>query len=256
MKSCILLTHVFVENNEHHKVDQPNFVVKHFRKNNPDAYIIVTGHGLKPNSLEKYCDHVHWENEIIRSEIGFGHPILVNVGLDHAKKKGFSHILKTRLDGINMIPNIFEWCAERLGDKKYLTTQPTNIDNFLLNDLFNFGSVDFMKGCWKTEGWHEGNIDGLVPHATRFFDMCPETDWVDALRNNLVVKNLPDLKWIDFRPTENWSQLHDKKNEMLSNTLPDYKKYIWGSPGLLWDDDNQLITKKNIRGELLTEGML
>ena len=58
MKSCILLTHVFIENNEHHKVDQSNFVVEHFRKNNPDAYIIVTGHGLKPNSLEKYCDHV------------------------------------------------------------------------------------------------------------------------------------------------------------------------------------------------------
>ena len=38
MKSCILLTHVFVENNEHHKVDQSNFVVKHFRKNNPEKF--------------------------------------------------------------------------------------------------------------------------------------------------------------------------------------------------------------------------
>ena len=44
-KQCILLTHVFIESHEEFKIDQTNFVVQHFRKNNPDAYIIVVGHG-------------------------------------------------------------------------------------------------------------------------------------------------------------------------------------------------------------------
>ena len=31
-----------------------NFAVEHFRKNNPNAYIIITDHGLKPNKLYSF----------------------------------------------------------------------------------------------------------------------------------------------------------------------------------------------------------
>ena len=74
MKQCILLSHVFIDkgvnpydtgtqwyngsNIQQMKIDQANFSVEHFRKNNPDAYIIVTGHGIKPNKLNDYCDYV------------------------------------------------------------------------------------------------------------------------------------------------------------------------------------------------------
>ena len=82
---------------------------------------------------------------IFKSEIGYGHPVLVNVGIDHAIQNGFTHILKTRLDGIHLIPNIFDWCLNELGDKKYLTTQITSKDEMVLCDLFNFSEVNFMK---------------------------------------------------------------------------------------------------------------
>ena len=73
-KGCILLTHVFIEPGQEQKLDQCNFVVEHYRKNNPNDYIIVTGHGLKPDKLEKYCDYVDWSDELIRSDIGYENP--------------------------------------------------------------------------------------------------------------------------------------------------------------------------------------
>lgn len=253
MKQCILLTHTFVEEHENYKLDQINFVAKHFRKNNPDAYIIATGHGKKPNQLENYCDYVYWLDDILRSEIGYGHPVLVNVGIDHAIQNGFTHILKTRLDGIHLIPNIFDWCLNELGDKKYLTTQITSKDEMVLCDLFNFSEVNFMKKCWDQRVWNLSK-SGLFFHAENFFNACEENAWLDVLKNNCRIKDIYNLKWIDFR--SNWDVLSGKTEEMLDNKLDNYIDYLWGSTEgwLVWDSDGNLIRSNtwNI-GSLLTE---
>lgn len=251
-QGCILLTHVFIEPGQEQKLDQCNFVVEHYRKNNPNDYIIVTGHGLKPDKLEKYCDYVDWSDELIRSDIGYGHPVLVNRGIDHAKSEGFSHLLKGRLDCINLMPNIFEWCMSELGNKKYLTTQATAIDNFVLCDLFNFGSVDVMKKCWDIEDWYP-NLDGLVPHAKNFFNLCKEDTWTEALKNNCVIKDILTLKWIDFRAANNWAVLSNRKQEMFDNNLEGYKNYLWGYPGFAWDDNGDLTNLISDRGIWATE---
>jgi hypothetical protein len=255
MKKCILLTHIFIESSEDHKLDQSNFVVEHFRRNNPDAYIIVTGHGIKPDKLNEFCDYVDWRPAIIRKEIGYGHPMLVNAGIDHAIGKGFPYLLKTRLDGINLIPNIFDWCMEKLGDKKYLTTQATTLDSLVLCDLFNFGHVDFMKGCWRIDNWYP-NHDGLVPHAKNFLDLCPEDKWIDALSKNCVLKDILTLKWIDFRAYNNWETLRGRREEMLLNNLPDYVNFLWGYPGFSWDSEGNLINVNSNRGTWATERSL
>jgi hypothetical protein len=253
MKKFILLTHVFIEPHEYYKIEQSNFVVEHYRKNNPDAYIIVTGHGIKPDKLEYYCDYVDWRDEIIRSELGHGHPILVNVGIDHAIEKGFSHILKSRLDSISLIPNIFDWCLENLNDKLYLTTQATTIDNFVLCDLFNFGPTEVMKKCWKMDNWYP-NIDGLTPHAKNFFNICPEDNWYDALKNNCSFKDIHKLKLICFRKLSNWNYLKNKKEDLLNNILHNYRNYIQGFEGFLFDGNTgELIIPTSDRGIWATE---
>ena len=252
-KQCILLTHVFIESHEEFKIDQTNFVVQHFRKNNPDAYIIVVGHGLKPDKLELYCDHVDWRSEIIRSEIGYGHPILVNAGIDHAIQKGFPYILKTRLDGINLIPNIFDWCLNHLDNMMYLTTQITSKDEMILCDLFNFSKTAIMKECWNPKVWNQTK-SGLYFHAENFFNLCLENKWEDALTKNCKIKDIFTLKWIDFR--NNWGLLYNKKEQLLNNHLDDYIKYLWGSTEgwLVWNSEGKLIQSNtwNINS-LLTE---
>ena len=46
---CILLSHVFIRDTEQHKLETVEFALQHWRQNNQNAYIIVTGHGLQPN---------------------------------------------------------------------------------------------------------------------------------------------------------------------------------------------------------------
>ena len=53
MEQCILLTHVFIREGEKDKLESVEFAMKHWRQHNPDAFIIVTGHGIKPN-IESY----------------------------------------------------------------------------------------------------------------------------------------------------------------------------------------------------------
>ena len=83
MKDCIILTHQFIRENEQDKLDVTNFSLKHHRQNNPNAYIIVVGHGIRPSEFYlNECDHVIWHDNIIESDIGVGHPMLCNKGFD------------------------------------------------------------------------------------------------------------------------------------------------------------------------------
>ena len=85
-----------------------------------------------------------------------------------------------------------------------------------------------MKKCWKIDNWYP-NIDGLIPHAKNFFDICSEDSWYEALKNNCVIKDVYKLNWIDFRNLNHWNNLKGKKEDLLNNNLDDYKDYILGS---------------------------
>ena len=104
---------MFIRNNEDWKVECVEFALQHWRTHNPDAYIIVTGHGVKPN-IEQYCNYLFWPNDIIEKDINVGHPYLVNKGLQHAIDKGFLKVLKSRCDTIHSIPNLINFCEQLL----------------------------------------------------------------------------------------------------------------------------------------------
>ena len=54
MTDCILLSHVFINKGEQHKIDAVNFTVQHWRRHNPNAYIILVGHGEIPAESKHY----------------------------------------------------------------------------------------------------------------------------------------------------------------------------------------------------------
>ena len=106
MQQCILLSHVYIRDREQDKIDKVEFALKHWRKYNPDAYIVVTGHGVQPD-IRKYCDHIIWPEQIIQKDINVGHPHLVSLGLEYIEQKGFEYVLKSRCDTVHNIKNIF-----------------------------------------------------------------------------------------------------------------------------------------------------
>ena len=100
MNNCIILTHAYIKSNEEHKIAPIEFAVRHYRHNNPNDYIMLLGHGLRPNVD---CDYVYWEDPVNEKDINVGHPRLCNIAFEHAAQKGFKKILKTRSDSIHLI---------------------------------------------------------------------------------------------------------------------------------------------------------
>ena len=256
MNSCILLSHTFIRENENSKIDQVNFSTKHFRKNNPNTYIILTGHGVKPKDAFDYCDYVYWSDDIIEKEINVGHPYLVNVGFDHALDKGFTHVCKSRSDGIHLIEDLLSFSHENLQDKKMLITQQTRFHQRHIGDLFMYGDLNFLKRCWDIDKWYP-TTTGLSSLANNFFDECEETEWTSALINNCSFKDIFSLKWIDFR--NNWESLKNRTEEMLTNDMYDFENYLWGttegwhvfnSSGKMVGNSHNVISEESWRNEI------
>lgn len=251
MTQCILLSHVFIRNNEDWKVECVEFALQHWRTHNPDAYIIVTGHGVKPN-IEKYCNYLFWPNDIIEKDINVGHPHLVNKGLQHAIDKGFLKVLKSRCDTIHSIPNLINFCEQLLNSKKLLVTQQTRLEKQEMGDLFLYGNTELMRSSFNENNWYPTKT-GLTSLAKNFLAMCDQNNWTDACLNNLAFADIFKIKWIDFR--KNWNELKTKKDLMLQNCLPDEYEYYWGAKERwhVWDNKGNLIDSKSKMGKITTE---
>lgn len=224
MNQCILLSHLFIRDNEEAKLDQVDFTIQHYRQHNPNAYIIVTGHGLRPNSLDD-CDYAFWPQQIIESEINVGHPYLVNIGLDHAIESGFKYLYKCRTDGVILRDNIIDFCIDRIKDKPILLTQQTNFVPAHAGDLFMYGDTAFLKKCWNIKSWYP-TTTGLTSFASNILNVCGYTDWKECLLSCSEFVDIFNIRWIDFRA--NWHVLQHYKADMLLNKLT-FEKYLWGS---------------------------
>lgn len=251
MNNCIILSHVFVHSHELEKHDYIDFAIKHWRKNNPQSYIIVTGHGLKPD-INQYCDYVHWEIDVDKREIGVGHPRLCNIAFDHAKRLGFQKILKSRLDTVHLIPNLCDFSESLLKGKKMLVTQQTSLNRVLLGDLFLYGDLEFMKKCWDIQNWYPTK-SGLTSLAMNFFSIIREQNWHEACINNLSFVDIFNLKWICLK--ENWDLLQNKLNAFNSNNFDDWHLYLWASrkKRYVWNNTGKLIANHVKLGQVTTE---
>jgi hypothetical protein len=251
MPHCILLSHVFIRDSQSEKIEFVEFALQHWRQHNPSAYIVVTGHGNKPD-IEKYCDHMYWPSQINEKDINVGHPHLVNVGLAHIMQKGYKNVLKSRADTIHAIPNIVQHSKNLLENKKLLVTQQTSIDRLEMGDLFLYGNTELMAESFNEDKWYPTKT-GLRSLARIFLELCKQEDWHSACIENLSFVDIFNLRWIDFR--NNWHTLKNKKNEMLNNNLVDEHKYYWGATEKwhVWDSKGNLIYSKPKMGKITTK---
>jgi len=227
--ACIILSHVFVRPDEQHKLEQIEFCVRHYRRNNPDNYIILTGHGSLPsNETFDICDFVHWDRIIDENEIGKGHPKSVNIGLEHATQHRFIWAFKCRADSVILRPNIVNYCNELLNDKRILLTQQTELARRRAGDLFMFGQTQFIKKCWDLSNWYPTET-GLTSFADNLLVACSmqPQNWMRCLLTYTAFVDIYSIKWIDLRL--NWDELKGKQDELLNNQLESYEKYLWGT---------------------------
>jgi len=227
MAACILLSHVYVRHDQHYKLKQIEFTIKHYRLHNPNSYIILTGHGLQPTNLTiEICDFVDWRNTIIEEELEKGHPYLVNVGIDHAINQKFTHLFKCRSDGVILRDNITQYCSELIKDKNILLTQQTKFSQIHAGDLFMYGDIDYIKKCWNIGTWYP-TTSGLISFARNIYNNQNHLTWKECLKKYAEFVDIYQIKWIDFRA--NWTELQSKLENILINKLENYERFLWGS---------------------------
>ena len=245
MKRGILLTHTFIDINQDFKRDIIDLCINHYRKNNPNEFIVLTGHGMQPYSKTlDLCDDFFWHPNILFSEINVGHPKMVNIGIDILKNKGYTKFCKSRADSIIMRPNILNYCENVLKDeRRKLLITTTNNYKYYMGDLFLYGLLDFIKSCWKIDTWYPTNtgLESLGRNFLLALDIEPpkiwnvnaklsgNSTWIDLLRTHTSYRDVENIKWIDLRGY--WKEIfsiNNYKEKLLNNQFP-FKRFIWKS---------------------------
>ena len=226
-----------------------NLTIRHLRVCNPDAYIILTGHGLRPDAVD-VCDFVYWEDQL-RPMDGRGcvanmpaQFFFVHVGLEEAMKKGFDRCLKTRTDSLIGRTNITHWCEDILQeeDRVMLLTQQTGDGR--IGDCFMYGDTELL---YRT--WHKDNKvhhhDGLINTAINFGNCFPDRpeDWKMFLQGVISFRDVIDIPYSCLRYyyhelEENWEEVQEA---VLNNTF-DFVNYAWGKYRRwhLFDEDHNM----------------
>ena len=223
---CIILTHYFVKKKELEKLPMIEFSIKHFKTNNPNIYIILAGHGVKPNT--EYCDHVIWEKKINYKDLGMGHPRLSSKAIKHAIKKNFHYCLKTTCYSIILKNNIFSNLKKSIKNKKLLITQETSLKKKEIGDLFLFGRLDFLNELFDYRQIHSLGVNGLYALGKIFeIKFCKKNNWKKEIFKYCSFEDIFALKWIDLRV--HWHKdLKNKTNDLLKNKLKNFHQYLWG----------------------------
>jgi len=237
--------------------DQKRQIVKlsiqHFRKWNPETYIILIGHGELPDrSTVELCDYFSWEplREMTPKGLVRDMPaqfVFVSKGIKHARQLGFTHCLKTRGDSLIGRPHIIDECHRIISDEgtKILLTQFTGPANYRMGDCFMYGEIDLLDGIWDMEGPVLFEGDGEINTGMRFvmhligsppppFD--PSTKLYKHLNWDLLVRKVAsyrDVYWIQFidlrREYHNlhrWPWSKDL-SRLLDGSYPSHK-VLWG----------------------------
>jgi len=236
--------------------------ILHLRKYNPNAYIILSGHGysLTREALD-VCDWVYWEPKC-RPLDPHGYPIgipaqfpFVSKGLEHARKKYFRHVLKTRTDCIISIPEIYKYCVDiiNLEETNFLFTQQTGSDgsSHYLGDCFMFGPIDQMCCLWneKNPVIHHGGLMNTAAYFAKLYPNEIHVPWKNFIRRYAAFRDVINLGFVDLRWS--WNSLKEKYGDGLRNIILDNQlcigEYHWGRyPGWHIFDDHGSMIKKSI----------
>jgi hypothetical protein len=212
--------------------------IKHLRKYNKDAYVILSGHGHRPNNeTVKNCDYVYWEDklrQLTSSGLVEGMPAqfyFVSMGIKHAIECGFKYCLKTRTDCIIGIPDIVPFCHNIIEKEKklLLITQQTSSIDPRMGDCFMYGDIFLMDRIWDYAN-KVVSMDGLVNTGIHFIECFDETlSWVLLVKKYCSFRDMISLKFTDLRWNYNdlKNNLIEHKNNILNNNF-DFLLYCWG----------------------------
>jgi hypothetical protein len=242
-QKCILISQVWFNKGRESFREMLELSVRYCRRQNPDAYIIVSGAGhLYPTkTTEDNCDKLIWENEL-NEIIGNGFPKMIYKGLLHAKEAGFNKVFKFRGDSIILVENIVDHCQRILlnEDKDILITQDSTRDGWI-GDMVLFGETNLLTELFDFEKWHKSNLvsgnGALAERYMKIFNVLNKDSWIETLKNNCSFRDVPKFKWVDLRYNYRFCAPL-LKEEFHKDTISDYSQFYWGRHGEHFFDKN------------------
>lgn len=253
-----------------------NLSIKYFKKNNPQTYIILSGHGETPlQETIDLCDYVFWEElwdlkdngYVIDNPAQYYH---VMKGVEHATKQGFDYCLVTRPWCLIGLPNVIEYCHDIITkeNKSILLTQSTSMKTYEVGDLLMYGKIDVMNGIWSEPVLN--NEAGLVNTGMKFYQHfmkkepplgpaiegeddymrtpLDRSEWINLLKNNASFRDVYKFMFVDMRFeyknifSLGWENVVDT---VLDGTF-DFYEFLWGSKNgwIEFDNTGNVITNK------------
>jgi len=231
--------------NSTNKLKVVELSLEHLRFKNPNTYIALSGHGIKPSQrVLDLCNYVNWEPlKPYRKAAQYDS---VFPAVNNCKIKGFKNILKVRADGIYDINDITEYCENILKkeSKSLLITQMTSKTDYKMGDCFMYGNSELMNYLWDSNH-PQHHWDGLVHIGTNFYNFYKGTNWSQTLKAHCSFRNINTLRWMDLR--YNFNKLNSMgwenfKNKLFSNKF-DISPYFWGKTNgwCEFSDKNKMI---------------
>lgn len=226
-----------------------NLSLANLRQNNPNAFIVLSGHGVTCPELD-YVDAYYWEDKCRpMATAGYveGLPAqytFVDIGLELVEEAGFTSCLKTRTDCIIQRENITSWCQEILEkeNRQILLTQQSGGGR--IGDCFMYGNVSDLRKIWHRDN-PVHSADGLLNtgfHFEKAFPRKPSKDFLTYVREYASFRDVTDIPFICLR----WGSGKITDEEIMENRV-DVSKHHWGrvNEWHIFDDDGNMIKAYN-----------
>lgn len=240
------------------KKDLVSLSCEYYRKYNPNDYLVLSGHGEElDKSILDLFDFFYWETKC-RPLDGNGymindpaHASFIGKATHYAKNAGCKTIAKVRGDGIVMIPNFSTYCDDILKteNKKILLTQQTYWREKKAGDCVLYTDCNTLYSIFNDTNPVYFGGEGLANTGLNLFkSLAGQRDWSSFLKQNISFRDIPTLKWVDFRwhyhkmcEQVGWADLRD---QVLSNTLEPFP-WLWGQQYHKWDRNGNLVFRYN-----------
>ena len=222
------------------------------RKLNPDAYIVLVGHGHEPydSTKDKFSKGIYRDLHPID---GGGTVInmpaqykSVSLGIQHAKEKGFDYCLKTRGDSIIAKQDIISYCHDIIEseDRMILLTQQTGKELYKFGDCFMYGEIDLLNSIWDTNN-PPFHADGLrhtgISFVKHFSGKVPpmpynpqailyeDKNWPELLKEYCSFRDIGEIQFCDLRWNYNQMRQNWENNkQQILNLEYDFEEIYWG----------------------------
>jgi len=235
---------------DYQKVKMVELSIKSLRTNNFDDYIVMIGHGLRPNvKILDLCDYVYWEdvyNPIAGTAKMPAQYTYVSKGIKHCVDKGYTRILKVRGDSIYDIKNIvqyFETILIKENTKLFITQMTATLD-YKMGDCVMYGDSELLDYIWDSKHPIKAN-DGLIQTGKNFVEyfikkqtpifnvkqkLYNNLTWIQMLKKYCSFRNINTIRWMDLRFNYHILKkigLDILENKILKNEF-DVLNFYWG----------------------------